>query len=834
MDDRNNNESNSIEDDEFEDDMDIENNMNNEFRIEYANDNNNNVNELNNNDNNNVNDDNANESIHSYDEDEDFPIYANRINKKLNGIIKNYKSEIKKINSEIEENRGMVKILDEHTKSVEQQVRNKEMIVDQTKSNIILEEHTLQTVDRQIGKLTSQKKSLEEKEVDLQERFNSLQQNIIKANEKMDNYKLTMKEKLEELEQWALAARQKEDDNLVIQRYLRQDELRVKELMLHIEKLTLDVNRKAHELEKEVTETQAAQIEMEKTTEELKNLQIERQDLLDKLLKTEEQIKLRHEELKYECDCYFNNKTDLANFKTELDNKIESLNNHIKLNKNSSDDSKKREAELFKTRDLYVQNENLLKDIHNDIEIKKNELSALARELTAKINKVNFLKSELETKRKNLDEAKSSFNNKKQELSNNDNIFKSAKQREEEIARLNLQMEREAKNTREKLEKTVNDLYEKSKSLFDLREQEANMIGEINNIISAKKNIKANISKLEGEIAKQQELVYNVDFQIQLMERKVAWVQGKRTQEETNEINNEIEILEKNKLDQSKKLQKLVNSLKMIDEELRTVETKLKNAREEKKRLTDVIEELELENIKCAQDLQKITKKKEDVLVQHDLMKLEIKKLYDRLVNEANQVFKEENRLYQLELSIKEREKEILVHKEILVAEHKAAEEERHKAAMEMSQKLTRCNNLKLKYESIVQKNKKSNEDDSGVGEHSQAYYVIKTAQEKEELQRQKDEMDGKIKKCKKDLQSLYQTMSNLKERNEKLKNSLIVQKTGELDKFKKSELENKLDKESKEMWEKKNELERLNHAIIEGNQTLKEKEAQVNYLIIN
>lgn len=297
-------------------------------------------------------------------------------------------------------------------------------------------------------------------------------------------------------------------------------------------------------------------------------------------------------------------------------------------------------------------------------------------------------------------------------------------------------MEKEAKQKRELLEKTVNDLYEKSKRLFELREQEANMIGEINNIISAKKNLKANINKLIQEITKQMGLLYDVDFQIQLMERKVAWVLGKRTQEETNEINNEIDSLEKTKADRQKKLNKLLGSLKNIDEELRNVETRLKSAKEEKKKLTDVIEELELENIKSAQDLQKITKRKEETLVEHDLMKLEIKNLYDKLVSEANHVFKEENKLYQLELSIKEREKEILVHKEILVAEHKSAEEERHKAAMELSQKITRANNLKLKYDSFVQKNKKSGEDEEGIGEHSQAYYVIKTAQEKEELQR--------------------------------------------------------------------------------------------------
>ena len=70
--------------------------------------------------------------------------------------------------------------------------------------------------------------------------------------------------------------------------------------------------------------------------------------------------------------------------------------------------------------------------------------------------------------------------------------------------------------------------------------------------------------------------------------------------------------------------------------------------------------------------------------------------------------------------------------------------------------------------------------------------------------------------------------MNNLRERNEKLKNSLIVKKTGELDNFKKKELEVKVEKENKDMWEKKNEIESLNMAIQGGNQKLEEKTMQV------
>lgn len=61
---------------------------------------------------------------------------------------------------------------------------------------------------------------------------------------------------------------------------------------------------------------------------------------------------------------------------------------------------------------------------------------------------------------------------------------------------------------------------------------------------------------------------------------------------------------------------------------------------------------------------------------------------------------------------------------------------------MELSERNNKVKNLKIKYEALVQKNHGSN----GEGEeHSQAYYVIKAAQEREELQRKGDELSAKI-----------------------------------------------------------------------------------------
>ena len=56
----------------------------------------------------------------------------------------------------------------------------------------------------------------------------------------------------EELEQWALAEKQKDDDQLAVERYRRADEIKVKELTMQLEKSQKQVLDKKAELEREV------------------------------------------------------------------------------------------------------------------------------------------------------------------------------------------------------------------------------------------------------------------------------------------------------------------------------------------------------------------------------------------------------------------------------------------------------------------------------------------------------------------------------------------------------------------------------------------------------
>ena len=104
----------------------------------------------------------------------------------------------------------------------------------------------------------------------------SLQTGVHRGNEKLEQFKLLMNWNQEELEQWATASKQKEEDNLALEKYRRADEARVRELNQAIEKMTKAVHAKRTELENEVTDTQTAQIELDRAAEDFRALHAER------------------------------------------------------------------------------------------------------------------------------------------------------------------------------------------------------------------------------------------------------------------------------------------------------------------------------------------------------------------------------------------------------------------------------------------------------------------------------------------------------------------------------------------------------------------------------
>jgi hypothetical protein len=190
------------------------------------------------------------------------------------------------------------------------------------------------------------------------------------------------------------------------------------------------------------------------------------------------------------------------------------------------------------------------------------------------------------------------------------------------------------------------------------------------------------------------------------------------------------------------------------------------------------INELHLQNDSSQRVLRGIAQKHEEVLVTENFVRLDVKRLQDLLYVRADEVYGLENRKIQLKLSMEERKHEILVHKDVLKVHLRTAEEERHQRAKELAQRLTKVllkslysefvqiEKLKRKYQSIMLQ--LSAGEDSQEEEKSQTYYIIKAAQEKEELRKQSEVLMLEIDKTSRDIQGLENSLTAFNALNQK------------------------------------------------------------------
>lgn len=79
-----------------------------------------------------------------------------------------------------------------------------------------------------------------------------IQNNIYRGNEKIESIRTELKFEKEELDEWLHVQAEKDDDNLALLKYSKEDDIKIKELSLSIEKLMHQVNKKKAVLTMEV------------------------------------------------------------------------------------------------------------------------------------------------------------------------------------------------------------------------------------------------------------------------------------------------------------------------------------------------------------------------------------------------------------------------------------------------------------------------------------------------------------------------------------------------------------------------------------------------------
>lgn len=696
-------------------------------------------------------------NVNLYDE---LPSFANKENREIHKRILAKNAELASLTSECTELQDRLNVLQEHLKSVTSEVTITQQLLTEKERQAENEKHLTQLSEREYGRIISDLSRIEEQTTSVQAKWSEVQAKTFKSQQRIEAFKEEAQANEEQLQQWIQAARDKEEDFLVLQRYQKEDEGKIKAMLLEIEKSQGVVEAKKLELDNEVTQTRALQIELDMTADQFRKLHEERAQLLtqwENTLQQMQQLNVAIEKSTESFDAKKNETVKLNNLlrehKKELE-RAEAENKEMERKLAACDYQvsqkhskyEREEAALIEFNETVETQRHVLGKIEGDIRFHKAEIEEIQR----KTAQENLKKEEFKKRLQRTREALSTQKDSSEELQQQTNVMNEFLKREE--------------LTLKELEKTIeaekNQIYKLGQQVFEERKREKNLLAEMQGSQTRIKNLQLKIHEFDRETQKQEELKYNSNFQIQQMERKISRIEGDRTEEEKVELQSQLDHLE-TVFQEKKEIEKLLaQQLRRLELDLRQTNRRKDNVSEVKLDLETKMNELRLDQDSLDKSTIKARSQKESVLVQINMLRLQVEKLGDQVALKFDELVSLENRRQQLQLSMEERILEIDTHIAGLRTQLKTEEEARHVASIELQERKKRVATLESKYGIMMSKYNIEGE------EVSQAYQVIKFAQEREQIIRYGDELEQEVKTAVKELRALEKAMNKFDGQN--------------------------------------------------------------------
>ncbi|CAF0730614.1 unnamed protein product [Adineta steineri] len=698
------------------------------------------------------------------------PRIPNAENRNLETKIESKQRDIQSKQSDIDENVTKIHMLEDHLKNVQDELGTTQRLHNARKHEVQTEEHMKMLNEREMGRLRQDILRVENEITNIKDRKSGLADEVFRVTQQLDEMKAQIKWDQQALEAWLEESAQKDEDVMALMKYTRQDEAKVKELLLKVERMTDENNKKKRAVESEVMDTTSLQVELDKTASNFRRSHVQRQDLLKRWEEIIEQMHQRDRDIDLLAAKLVKIKAEARSVEEQIIEKREFYNNEQRNNNERQLQMSMAERQAAKLRTQYddaersrvlYENElsglrRVVKRTEKDKEAAYAILSQMKKQLTDRrqyLEDVNVRKHELIDKKREILDTKYTAEEKANKM---DKLYLDEQEREQALnSQLKFLSERMFKITQE---------------VFDFKAKEKNLEADTSGSIVTLTNLQIKTQRLDHEALKQQEVLYHQDFEIQSLERRINRMQGEKSTEEQAALERKISELEGDLQRKRDDYAMLNDQRKKIEEETRRLTKHISEIDRDRTNETKKLEELDLHADNAQRLIRKLNDEKENLLVDEHLMRIEIKRLRSLLNSKSDNVMDLETRRLQLQTAIKERRSEIAIHQSTLRQQLRDEEGRKGEVSAQLHDRIAKIEKLKKRYE-IVNISMAPPEG-SQEEETSQTYYVIKAAQEKEELQRAGDELDAKNRKAEQELLALQNTLRVINSGNSQTKQS--------------------------------------------------------------
>lgn len=318
----------------------------------------------------------------------------------------------------------------------------------------------------------------------------------------------------EELEQWSAAAAQKEADALVLERYRRADEARVKELGMALERASRAAAAARRDMDEEVAATAGVQGELAKAADDFRGLHAQRTELLGQWQDVLAAVERRDGEVRATGEALAERRAALARLHGELAAAAAALEAEAAVGRGLGKRIAARERGIKRSYDALASAQTTAAEAEDGLDLLTNSAAGAADEAARATAANGHLRAEVARRAVGLEEAQQALGAARARLEAGVAGLGGAQER---LAALEAVRAAEAARAAE-LDRTLaaaaKAQFRAAQDLAAAREECARLEGEGRGARGQGRNLGAALARLEGHAARQQEVLYNVEFQL--------------------------------------------------------------------------------------------------------------------------------------------------------------------------------------------------------------------------------------------------------------------------------------------------------------------------------
>ncbi|XP_054016689.1 coiled-coil domain-containing protein 39-like isoform X2 [Hylaeus anthracinus] len=602
------------------------------------------------------------------------------------------------------------------------------------------------------------------------EAVSGVMKELEKLTKKIESSKKVVEYDEQSLRELEEKLNQNENNNQLIEQYMKEDAKEYKELELRRQKLSTELQTYQEAIIKRTNEAKEMEIILDRTSRLYDQALADYRQMFNQWKESVIMLQQRNNDIKNVLRNTETLRETLENEKSVLEESENFLKEQTENNKQAEQSIKVLEKKLFDMREEQCKLKETFDVYENQLAIQKN----VAKELTQRVEqvRVDTKRKETETRIKYAKIEK--LEKQVIELTGKLEAIDSQKLNIEEKAKELESIIEEHEKKKVALIKEVNQLQAANLRITNETKQLENeskvLKTQYENECKKSEHLDKLYAKHEKELEEKKQRLYQVEFEVQKAVMKLDRLRGhEQDKGEAERKQQKIEELQSTlneKMDMSKLLQKQIASL---EHDMRKISNSMASNKNQLEYLRNKRQDLVLLMDAGEKRLKSAQNRFEEKQVEESILRLKVSQMEKMVSNLGDNVYDLKRYRLELEAAIRERKAEISVQKDSLVVQKRVAANECSELRNAISERKIRIKQLQTRYENgaaILG----TKEDGTPI---NTTHLKIQNAQERYLLQEQGDKLDETIRKAEHEIQAMENTLRVINVCNDKYKTTL-------------------------------------------------------------